>query len=82
MLKAAPAALAVFALVLTGCHGGTDRYVLAEGINRHVVVYHHDAEPLPATLSKACAGRPYILLSGGPLTLGTPDVEEYVIECR
>jgi hypothetical protein len=74
--------LAALALVLTGCHGGTDNYVLAEGVNRRVVVYHHDAEPLPATLSKACDDRPYALLSGGPAARYSRDVEEYLIECR
>jgi len=47
-----------------------------------VVVYHHDAEALPATLSDACARRPYVLLRGGPSEAYGPDVEEYVIECR
>ncbi len=83
MVKATLGTLAALALVLTGCHGGTDNYVLAEGVNRRVVVYHHDAEPLPVTLSNACARRPYALLSGGPsATPSTSTVEEYVIECR
>jgi len=81
MIKATLAVL-VLVLVLTGCHGGQATYVVPEGVNRDVVVYHHDAEPLPATLSDACAGRPYVLLSGGPSQTYGPDVEEYVIECR